>query len=188
MGHSNVPLNENGKVQAELCGKYISKNFTKISAFYSSTLLRARETAEIIAKEINLEEKIIYSSLITERSFGSLEGLSYEDVRNQLNNNNGKWDVTVKPPNGESALEFYGRITKGIDLILNDKEWGKNDLILVLTHGGTIRHMLGYLFCLKKTEYNDMAVDVKNCSLSLLDIDKQSEIGPRIEYLNFYQY
>lgn len=188
MGHSNVPLNENGKLQAELCGKYISETYPKISAFYSSTLLRARETAEIIARKINLEEKIIYSPLITERAFGDLEGKPYTEVRNYLNNKNGKWDIHVEPPNGESAIEFYERITKGIDSILYEKNWDRNDLILVLTHGGTIRHMLGYLFCQKKAEYNDMAVDVKNCSLSLLDIDKHGEIGPRIEYLNFYQY
>ena len=188
MGHSDVSLNENGKIQAALCGKYISKAYPKISAFYSSTLLRARETAEIIEKELNLEGNIIYSPLITERSFGSLEGLSYAEVRNHLKNKNGKWDITVKPPNGESALEFYTRVSKGIDSILNDNEWDKNDLVLVLTHGGTIRHMLGYLFCQKSTEYNDMPVDPKNCSLSMLDIDKYSDIGPRIEYLNFYQY
>ncbi len=188
MGQSEVPLNEIGRQQAKLCGLYLLKTKIQIKAFYSSTLLRARETAEIIAKEMNLDKKIQYISDLTERSFGELEGKSYSDVRNQLNNKNGNLDITIKPPNGESALEFYARVKSGIENILKAEDWEVDDIIVLLTHGGTIRHILGYLFCEKDNKYNDFPVDPENCSLTLLNIDKNGKRGSRIEYLNYYHY
>lgn len=188
MGHSDVPLNARGKKQAKLCGSHLLETKTKISSFYSSTLLRAIETTEIIKQELNFVDKIHYTSDLTERSFGNFEGKTYMEVRNQLNNKNGKWDITVKPPNGESGLEFYSRVKNGINKILNEKNWEKDDQIVLLTHGGTIRHLLAYLVCEKNAEYNDFPIDPKNCSLSLVNIDKEGEIGTRIIYLNYYQY
>ena len=188
MGHLNVPLNSNGIEQAKSCGKYLKKIFPNISAIYSSTLLRAQETITLVVKELNFEASVKYDTSLTERSFGELEGLSVQDVYSRLLNESGNYDVSIKPPNGESGIDFYKRVSDGIENIINDKSWDKDGTILVLTHGGTIRHILGYLLYDKNNEYNDFPVDAKNCSLTLLSIDKNVENRINIKFMNFYQY
>ena len=188
MGHLNVPLNSNGIKQAKSCGKYLKKVFPKISAFYSSTLLRAQETISLVTQELHCDATIKYDTNLTERSFGELEGQPANDVYSKLVNKYGNYDVSIKPPNGESGINFYERVSKGIENIINDNSWGKDETILVLTHGGTIRHILGYLLYDKNNEYNDFPVDAKNCSISLLSINNESEKPINIKFLNFYQY
>ena len=46
-GRTDIPLNENGKVQAMKCGEFLAQN--NWDAVITSPLKRARETAEIIA-------------------------------------------------------------------------------------------------------------------------------------------
>ena len=50
-GQMDIPLNSNGRIQAELCATAI--NFEKWDVIVSSTLKRAKETAEIIANKFN---------------------------------------------------------------------------------------------------------------------------------------
>ena len=162
MGHSNVPLNSNGIEQAKSCGKYLKTTFSNISTIYCSTLLRAQETITLIIKELNFEISIKYNASLTERSFGELEGLPVQDVYSKLLNGSGQ----------------------GIEDIINDNLWAKDEIILVLTHGGTIRHILGYLLYDKNNEYNDFPVDAKNCSFSLLSIDKEAERPINIKFMD----
>ena len=71
----NVPLSDAGRRQAELLGKRLKKE--SIDAVWSSDLIRARETADIINEKIRAP-RIIREGL-REISFGDLEGLS-DDV------------------------------------------------------------------------------------------------------------
>ncbi|MBI4226385.1 histidine phosphatase family protein [Candidatus Roizmanbacteria bacterium] len=79
-GHSDFPLTEEGIKQAQKTAQILKQ--VKFDQAFSSDLLRARRTAEIIA----LEHKIIVktSKLLRERSFGRLEGKSYEEYVNEL--------------------------------------------------------------------------------------------------------
>ena len=74
--NTDVSLNVYGRTHAEEAGKVLPDHIDKI---YSSSLLRARETAEIIAgvKEINISEIIIRAEL-AEYNMGTLEGLSLD--------------------------------------------------------------------------------------------------------------
>ena len=71
----NVPLSDAGKRQAELLGERLKKE--SIDAVWSSDLIRACETADIINDKIQAP-RIIREGL-REISFGELEGLS-DDV------------------------------------------------------------------------------------------------------------
>ncbi len=69
-GHSDNPLNQAGEKQAQ----ELAKNLRKIhfDAVFSSDLLRAKRTAEIIAHEKKIAVKT--TQLLRERAFGKLEG------------------------------------------------------------------------------------------------------------------
>src|SRR5258706_14102789 len=69
-GHSDIPLNENGELQAKNLADEL-QDITFDLAF-SSDLLRAKRTAEIIALEHKLEVQT--TKLIREKNYGSLEG------------------------------------------------------------------------------------------------------------------
>ncbi len=69
-GHSDNPLNQTGEKQAkELAKKLKNVHFDTV---FSSDLLRAKRTAEIIAQEKKLAVKT--NQFLRERAFGKLEG------------------------------------------------------------------------------------------------------------------
>ncbi|HYG70238.1 MAG TPA: histidine phosphatase family protein, partial [Anaeromyxobacteraceae bacterium] len=72
-GQTDIPLNEAGRAQArELARRMRGEGIATIAA---SDLLRARETAEIVAAELGLEVRILDHRL-REQSFGAFEGLT----------------------------------------------------------------------------------------------------------------
>lgn len=75
-GSTNTALSDEGRVQARRAGQ--TAKTLNIDGIVSSPLVRAHETAQIIAKQINYpEEDIHINSLLTERHFGELEGQAW---------------------------------------------------------------------------------------------------------------
>ena len=79
-GQTDTLLNDLGVVQAKEAAELL-KNVTFDLAF-SSDLLRAKHTAEIIASEHNLTVET--TKLLRERNFGSLTGKQYKIVKNHF--------------------------------------------------------------------------------------------------------
>ncbi|TCS81293.1 putative phosphoglycerate mutase [Tepidibacillus fermentans] len=79
-GQQDIPLNEIGKAQALKVADRFFNEF-QISAVYSSSLKRAKETAEEIAKRFQLTVQI--HDGLRERNFGLLEGKKIEEVIKQ---------------------------------------------------------------------------------------------------------
>src|SRR5882672_3444042 len=69
-GQTDIPLNAAGEQQAEDVGKILKT--VNFDLAFSSDLLRAKRTAEIIVLEKNLHVQT--TSLLRERVFGKLEG------------------------------------------------------------------------------------------------------------------
>lgn len=74
-GREDIPLNETGVLQANICGQALKG--MDIGAIIISPLSRARKTAEIIAGYVGLSELIVDNRLI-ERDFGELSGSTYD--------------------------------------------------------------------------------------------------------------
>jgi uncharacterized phosphatase len=75
-GSTDSPLTDKGREQAKEIAKDIKP--LHIDLIVSSSLSRARETAEIIAENIGYpKNKVLVSNLFVERDFGSLEGAPY---------------------------------------------------------------------------------------------------------------
>ena len=77
-GHTDTPLTDAGRAQAERLGAYFHNYLPEIHAIYSSTLQRARHTAEHIAArnghELRLDDRLI------EFGAGEFEGRSFDDL------------------------------------------------------------------------------------------------------------
>jgi len=154
-GHTDIPLNKTGILQAQTEAREIAK--VKIDHIYSSDLQRARQTAEIINKEFGLEVKL--DKRIRESCFGDLEGRDYRNVDWEEFNSN------PKKFNGETVPEVYSRVKSLLDEIKS-----KNlENVLLVTHAGTVRMLL---YCADHNELDESEFantyrfrEIKNSSL-----------------------
>lgn len=138
-GWSDSTLTELGVKQAEKLGIELLSNidYYNIGKVYSSDLLRAKQTAEIILSKIN-PDIIQFERALREVNNGDLAGMKNEMA--DIKYPNLYWrslDWNQKYPNGESPSEFYNRIYNYFsDFIEENKNYGKN--ILIISHSGVI--------------------------------------------------
>jgi broad specificity phosphatase PhoE len=88
-GHMDSPLTAEGLEQAKLLGKRL-KN-VEFDAAFSSDLLRARRTAEIVALEHNLV--VTTTEALREKRLGTLEGKKEAMLREELKELMEKFDL-----------------------------------------------------------------------------------------------
>jgi uncharacterized phosphatase len=118
-GTSETPLTEIGKQQAKLAGQHAKR--LGIDYIICSPLGRAKETAEIIAKEIGFPiEKIEHNSLFTERHFGQMEGEP--------------WDIDADV-DGFVDIETKDSVLDRAHLALEHIETLNAENILIVSHG-----------------------------------------------------
>ncbi|GHU30103.1 histidine phosphatase family protein [Spirochaetia bacterium] len=130
-GNTDWPLTETGKRQAHNIGKNI-KNLINMdnSIIYSSDLLRAKQTANIVNEYINLN--IIYKKELQEINVGEAKGKSKEwDDKNCAPKDNISMIHYRAFPNAETFEEVYNRITPVMDEILNNEY----ENVIVVGHG-----------------------------------------------------
>ena len=130
-GHSDTPLNEQGRAQARLLAEQLADR--QIDAVYSSDLLRAYETARIIAERHGLEVTAIRD--LRERHFGTWEGLTDDEifVRFPEASGNGSWG------DGESREAMADRVLEALHRIADTHPGGT---VVVVSHGGPLRAAL----------------------------------------------
>jgi broad specificity phosphatase PhoE len=130
-GSSDVKLNEEGQRQSSALASWF-KQF-KIDAIYSSPLQRAIETAEKIAKNLNLHVQTLAG--LKELNHGTLEGESSIEVWNRHGPLLQKWiedPMNIKLPGGESIAELKERVWISINEILQKHE--EHNVIVVGHH------------------------------------------------------
>ena len=74
-GRSDVPLNENGRKQARQAARFFEEKGIRFDRVYASPLIRAVETARIIAGE---DAEILTDDRLLEMDYGPWEGCSLE--------------------------------------------------------------------------------------------------------------
>ena len=117
------------------------KNNAHFDGIYSSTLQRARRTAELVAKPHGLQVHA-YDEL-REINFGVWEGHTYKEITEQWPGEiEAFYDSDGKLPahGGESFLEVEQRITAKTKEILSHHKDG--DTVLIASHGASIRCLL----------------------------------------------
>ncbi len=108
----------------------------KFDAIYASDVGRAFRTSKIIAKKLNISEKIIKDKKLREVNFGILTSLSKKEAL--LKYPRFKKDSKFRHPNGESYQDVKERVMKEIYKIAK-KNYSK---ILIVTHAGCIRGII----------------------------------------------
>jgi broad specificity phosphatase PhoE len=131
-GHSDTHLNELGREQA----RRVAAELDGIDVMYSSDLARARETAEIIAEELELDVRA--DDRLRERSFGAWEGLTAPEIEERFPDELSRWRSGEGP--GAADAEPFDRFAERVREALDDVvARHPGETVLVVTHGGTIR-------------------------------------------------
>jgi probable phosphoglycerate mutase len=132
-GHADQPLNARGREQARVLGAELSGR--PIDAIYSSDLLRARETAEIVASELGLEVRV--EPGLREVDVGSWSGLAHGEIETNDPEGFRRWQEGGKGwEHGESYDEMATRVVAAVTEIAAAHP---DETLLVVTHGGSIR-------------------------------------------------
>lgn len=73
-GQRDIPLNDTGIAQAHLVGNYLKRNNIMFDMIFTSPLIRASKTAEIVKEEIGFNGDVVSNQAFIERCFGVKEG------------------------------------------------------------------------------------------------------------------
>lgn len=130
-GSSDIPLNELGRRQASDAAALLADSGWQLVV--SSPLLRARETAEIIAGELGIELGPSYPDFV-ERDYGPLEGTSSSKTM-------ARWPGRDYP-GAESLDSVVRRGLAGLASV--EADFADRDVVIVC-HGTIIRYTLAAL-------------------------------------------
>jgi broad specificity phosphatase PhoE/CTP:molybdopterin cytidylyltransferase MocA len=166
MGQYDVALSEKGRLQAIEAGERLRKYDLRTDRIYSSDLIRATETAELIANLLNFN--VIYNSNLREMSLGEWDGRPISEIKSLYPEEYRKrGENLVLYKFGNRCENFYDlkyRVVKGIKKIL--KEDKNSDLVLVV-HSGVIKVLLSEV---NKTDLSDeIEKHIANGEIGLID-------------------
>ena len=127
-GQQDVPLTEKGRDQAHEAGREIVTRGIHIDHIICSPLLRAHDTARLIAQQIGYpEDAIVVNDLVIERSFGSLEGTSNDGsgrlTDELIQNSGGELDPAIRI-RAQRFLESL-KDTRGTVLVVSHTGFGR---------------------------------------------------------------
>lgn len=125
-GHTDIPLNEEGRMQAQKLADRLSAEDWDL--IYSSDLSRAQETALAIAALKQLD--VIVDPMLREVNLGQIEGMTHEEIVEKWGDDWRQLDLGIET---KEELEL-----RGLEVLnrIADKHPGQS--ILVVAHGGFI--------------------------------------------------
>ena len=154
-GWVDVPLTEAGRAEALRAGKAIQALGVRFDLAYTSVLIRAIETLQIILSEIGQEKlPVTKDQALNERHYGDLQGLNKDETKKKFGEEQVQlWrrSYDVAPPGGESLKDTAARTLPYFESrILPDLKAGRN--VLVAAHGNSLRSIAMFLDCLTKEQ------------------------------------
>lgn len=143
-GWSDAPLTEQGIEQVKALANDLALNSQmNIVQIFSSDLFRAKQTAEIISKKIDVP--VVYLPQFRETDNGVLAGMKNTEALNKYPGlfwNTLDWNECY--PEGESPHAFYDRI-RGAWYEFADLIRDRDGDVILVTHGGVINVILHIL-------------------------------------------
>jgi probable phosphoglycerate mutase len=190
-------LNNDGRAQAEKTGKYLNEYRIKDKPFdciYSSPMMRAKETCEIICKEINYNNivNIKFNDLFLEAKKGSNSGKTKEETMKVIN----EIKKEIRDPIEQYRVDIIELLNNKMNIgaetdteltqrcikIINMIKKSKYKKILIVSHSGTIFRLIKTIFNLNWTPM----VDGGNCCITYITYSGNKfklESPPNTEHL-----
>jgi probable phosphoglycerate mutase len=179
----NVELSDEGREQAELLGRRL-KSYD-IDVVYSSQLIRAMETADIINKHLN--KKRVIDERWQEADFGGMTGLTNQQLKEKYSDFLAerammKEDLTY-PDGGENCQMVFERAFDALKDLIKEPY----DNVCVVTHGGVLRALLTGIIGADYSKWLTYGRQIENCSISQIMYDEKMNTF-HIERFNDYSH
>ena len=144
-GWKNPDLTPQGIEEARKAGRTIKAAGLEPNVFFTSALVRAQHTLDLILEELAITEvTITRSKALNERDYGDLAGLNKDDARKKWGEEQvliWRRSYDVPPPGGESLKDTAARTLPYYeDVILPFVKEGET--VLVAAHGNSLRSMV----------------------------------------------
>lgn len=136
-GHLDAPLNALGLQQAQRLGVHLGAQGAL--PLVVSDLLRTRQTAQPLATQ--WQTVALPDALWREQSFGVIEGLTLDEVREHHPDVVQGWrrhDPDFAPEGGESRHQFHARVMQAVQALLAQSARQGWSSAVVVSHGGVL--------------------------------------------------
>ena len=130
-GQADPPLSPLGEQQAEEAAERLSE-IASITVVWTSDLVRARRTAELIAARLGVD-RVRDEPRLRERDVGSWSGLTRAEIEERWP---GYLAARRSPPDFEGDVALLARTRAGLSAAVDGSRTGD---VLVVTHGGVVR-------------------------------------------------
>jgi broad specificity phosphatase PhoE len=140
-GQGATPLTEHGRAQARAAGRALAA--TGIDAIYTSDLVRARETADLIGAEAGVVPEL--APALRERSVGELTDLTFAEAEARFPEAFRalmSMQEDARPPGGETYRECQARVVALFDRVFAERPGQR---IVFVSHRITISRLTCYL-------------------------------------------
>ena len=147
-GWKNPPLTKQGEDEAIAAGKKISHLGISFHLHFTSNLIRAQKTGELILSELGqFDLRTVENTALNERNYGDLAGLNKDESRKKWGEEQVKiWrrSFDVPPPGGESLKDTANRV---IPFFASDikPHLLQNRHILICAHGNSLRALIMHI-------------------------------------------
>ena len=184
-GWTNVGLSDNGIKEAINAGKTLKKLDYTFDVAYTSVLKRAKDTLNLILKELDLDIPVIENYKLNGRHYGALQGLNKDETRQRCGDEQVRlWrrSAEVRPPAltkddprypgndpmykglPESELPLTENLVDTIKRVVDyyestivpDLKLGKK--IMIVAHGNSLRGLVKYLDNLSDDEVMNLEI------------------------------
>jgi len=131
-GHADPPLSEIGREQAVALAESLAGD--GIRAIHTSDLLRASETARVVATRLGLP--VVEDAGLREIDVGSWSGLTRDEIAARDPDGFKRWLRGEIGHDGETREQLTERVVAAVERIAHAHA---GETVLVVTHGGAIR-------------------------------------------------
>ncbi len=177
-------LTEKGFEQAAFIGNWL--NELTINKFFSSPLIRAKQTAEIIANKCSINKSSIkFDTRLEEVDFGSWKGKKRSIVRKEFPQQYKIWrrrpfDLSI---DGEFPVQdLYHRIESFVNSeILSVKN---NGTCIIVGHRGTISSIINCLLKLPKSHHHFLQIDRGSITVLQERLSERKSIDFELTFAN----
>lgn len=177
-GTLDINLNEKGIIQAELVAKRLVRE--NINALYTSSLIRAKTTAEKISQELKLEPKELHD--YREICLGPWQGLTINEINEKYSEHFRIYKEKPSEfnlPGAETFLQVTERFCNALKSTISEN---KNKNIAIVSHGTAIKAAIIHILGIDIDYYNKFRID--NASISVLQFNEKYHDGVIVHCLN----
>ena len=143
-GWKNPNLTEQGIEEARKAGSKIKSINLDFDLHFTSELLIAQITGEIIQREIDQQIKTIKNIALNERDYGDLSGLNKDEARKKWGEKQvhlWRRSYDTPPPGGESLKDTSERVSPYFKKTIKPEIKMKKN-ILITAHGNSLRALV----------------------------------------------